>query len=189
MDELLTIESERLILRPYVDADADRVLDIHSRMDVIRWLDDPPHVPMESLDQARAWVARWAEVHERSPHLGGLAIEVKATGIVAGTVLLAELPHSDGEVQIGWHLHPDSVGHGYVTEAALAVLASAFARGIPEIWCDTFVDNDPSAAVARRLGLPELGVLPDPWYGGESRQFLITREQWEARFEQTAANP
>jgi hypothetical protein len=31
------IETERLILRAYTDADAPRVLAIHSRLDVIRW--------------------------------------------------------------------------------------------------------------------------------------------------------
>lgn len=114
---------------------------------------------------------------------------VKETGLVAGTALLVELPHGDGKVQIGWHLHPDSVGRGFVTEAALAALAAGFASGLPEIWVDMFVDNDPSAAVCRRLDLVDLGMIDDPWYGGKSRVFKLTREQWDARFEETASTP
>lgn len=175
------IETERLLLRPYVESDAARVLDIHSRLEVIRWLGNPPFAPMQDLDEARVWIARWADIHTHDPRLGGWAIEVKETGKVAGTVMLVELPNGDGKIQIGWHLHPDSVGHGYVTEAAAPVLGLGFANGLTEIWADMYADNETSAAVARRLGMPELGVIEDPWYGGESLIFKLTREQWEAR--------
>lgn len=183
------IETGRLVLRPYAASDAARVLDIHSRLDVIRWLGDPPYVPMKDLDEARLWIAKWAGVHTTDNRLGAWAIEVRETGIVAGTAMLVELPNGDGRIQIGWHLHPDSVGHGYVTEAALPVLGIGFANGLPEIWADMFAANEPSAAVARRLGMPELGVIDDPWYGGQSRVFRLTREQWDTRFEPAAPNP
>lgn len=183
------IETERLLLRAYGEDDADRVLDIQSRLDVIRWLGNPPYLPMKDRAEALVWIAKWPAVHEEDPRLGGWAIEIRETGVVAGTAMLVELPNGEGKVQIGWHLHPDSVGKGYVTEAALAVLAAGFAGGLPEIWADMFEDNAASAAVARRLGMAELGVIDDPWYGGRSRVFKLTREQWDARFEQKVANP
>ena len=46
------IDTERLVLRAYAEADAPRVLAIHSRLDVIRWLGNPPYVPMASLEEA-----------------------------------------------------------------------------------------------------------------------------------------
>ena len=176
-----TIETELLTLRPYVDSDAARVLDILSRLDVIRWLGDPPYIPMETLDEALAWIARWAGVHTLDPRLGAWALVVKETGIIAGTALLVQLPHGDGKVQIGWHLHPDSMGQGFATEAARAMLGTGFANGLSEIWVDMFVDNGRSAAVARRLGLREVGVGPDPWYGGDSLLFHLTSEDWTTR--------
>lgn len=189
MSEPRRIETERLILRPYETRDVERILDIHSRLEVIRWLSNPPYTPMADLDEAHAWIARWAGVHEQNPRLGGWAIEVRATGVVAGTVLLAELPQGDGRVQIGWHLHPDSAGHGYATEAAAEILALGFELGLPEIWVDMYPDNAPSAAVAMRLGIPDLGVRDDPWYGGDSRMFLMTAEQWEARLGPSSLTP
>ncbi|WP_019144937.1 GNAT family N-acetyltransferase [Aeromicrobium massiliense] len=177
----MIIETERLVLRPYTDADAERVLDIHSRLEVIRWLDDPPWTPMADLDEARAWIANWERIHEKDERDVGLAIEVRETGVVAGTIMCVPLPKSqNGEKQIGWHLHPDSVGHGYVTEAASALLDHVLPL-VGNLWCDMFADNAPSAAVARRLGLRELGVRPDPWYGGESLMFHVTRDEWQAR--------
>ena len=50
------IETERLVLRAYTEADAPRVLDIHSRLDVIKWLGNPPYVPMATLEIGRAHV-------------------------------------------------------------------------------------------------------------------------------------
>lgn len=176
---MTSIETDRLILRPYVDSDAERVLDIHSRLEVIRWLGDPPYVPMADLDEARTVIAKWIAVPEDGPYDAYLAIEVKATGVMAGAVMLVGMPHSNyDERQVGWHLHPDSAGHGYATEAAGALLDDAFSRGLDEIWCDMFPDNAASAAVAERLGLRPLGVVPDPWYEGDGRLYFSTREEW-----------
>ncbi|MCW2751776.1 MAG: family N-acetyltransferase [Aeromicrobium sp.] len=176
---MTSLETGRLILRPYVDSDAERVLDIHSRLEVIRWLSDPPYVPMADLDEARTWIANQSTVPEGGPYDVGLAIEVKATGVMVGAVMLVPIPNSNyDERQIGWHLHPDSAGHGYATEAAVALLDDAFRRGLDEIWCDMFPDNAASAAVAERLGLRPLGVVPDPWYEGDGRLYFATREEW-----------
>jgi RimJ/RimL family protein N-acetyltransferase len=178
-----TIETARLLLRPFDHGDAPRVLDILSRIDVIRWLGNPPFVPMPDLDAARAWIDRWHD-REDMPRHWARAVVVKETGVMAGTVLVAPMERIDGgyvgEHEVGWHLHPDSVGHGYATEAAEAAFGRALAV-VDEMWCGMYPDNAPSAAVATRLGLPDLGVLPDPWYGGESRMFRVTRDEWSNR--------
>ena len=177
-----TIETARLLLRRYRAADAPRVLDIHSRMDVIRWLDNPPFVPMADLDESRAWIER---ANDKEPPTGTLAIEVRETGEVAGSVVVSRMTRLDegfvGEYEIGWHLHPDSTGHGYVTEAAAAMLDQAFDNGLAELWCDMYPDNTPSIAVAQRLGFEDRGEIDDPWYGGVSRLFHVAAADWSRR--------
>ena len=175
------IETERLTLRPYVHDDAERVLDIHSRLEVIRWLSDPPFVPMADLDEARAWIDKWSD-GDIGPTNRGLAIEVRDSGVVAGTIMITTVQNSEyDERQVGWHLHPDSVGHGYVTEAAIPMIDAAFAAGLDEIWCGMYSDNHASAAVAKRLRLIDRGIVPDPWYSGESHLFSATAEEWANR--------
>jgi RimJ/RimL family protein N-acetyltransferase len=56
-------------------------------------------------------VERWAAVHAQDARFGCWAIEPGSTGAVpAGTVLFKPLPDGVGEVEVGWHLHPDSGG-------------------------------------------------------------------------------
>jgi RimJ/RimL family protein N-acetyltransferase len=92
-------------------------------------------------------------------------------------VILVPLPNIEGEVEIGWHLHPDAWGRGYATEAALAVLRHGFEAGLEEIHAVTHVDNWPSQAVCRRIGMKHRGVIRK-WYAGPSEHFLADRDAW-----------
>lgn len=171
------LETERLTIRPWRDDEAPRVLDILGRIEVARWLGDGEPTPMKDLDEAREKLASWRAIEP--PH-GQWAVEVKETGVPAGSVLLVPLPESDGLVQIGWHLHPGTHGLGYATEAAAAVLAHGFEAGITEIRAVTHLGNYPSQAVARRLGMEDLGVTAE-WYAEPSRLFLARAQTWSPR--------
>jgi RimJ/RimL family protein N-acetyltransferase len=167
------LHTPRLTLRSWRDDDAPRLLDILGRREVMRWLGDGDPQPLRDLDEARAKIERFRE-RSATPPLGAWAIEVAATGVVAGSVLLLTLPHAErGEVEIGWWLHPDTWGHGYASEAAAAVLTHGFAHGLDEIHALTHTDNAASMAVCRRLGLRDLGVV-ERWYDGPSQLFRIS---------------
>lgn len=179
------VRTERLVLRPYAESDAPRVLAIHSRLDVIRWLSNPPFVPMPDLEAARTWVRKAEEREVADPLVAWRAVEVADTGVVAGSVLVAHLTRIDGgfvgEYQIGWHLHPDSGGHGYATEAAAALAHAAFDAGHDELLVDMYPDNLPSLRVAQRLGADDHGEVPDdPWYGGPGRVLALRPEHLRA---------
>lgn len=168
----MRVVTERLVLRPWRVEEAERLLDIQSRLEVMRWLGDGPPVLLDSVDQARRRIERYAEL-SADPPIGLLAVEVRATGVVAGTAMLVPLSQDtdDPAVEIAWHLHPDSWGHGLATEAARALLAEGFAGGLPEIHALTHVDNERSIAVCRRLGMDDLGVGEVPWYSGRWHLF------------------
>jgi RimJ/RimL family protein N-acetyltransferase len=104
------------------------------------------------------------------PRFGGSAVVDRASRIPVGTVILSPLPDGDGEVEIGWHLHPDSWGNGFATEAAVAVLRRGFADGLLEVWAVTDPGNHRSAAVCRRIGMQFLGIT-HRWYHEPSLMF------------------
>ena len=173
------LETDRLILRPWQHDDAPRLFDMLSRIEVMKWLGDGEPKLMKDLDEAHQRIDKYAE-RSATPPLAIWAIEPKAGGDPRGTALLLTLPNAEeGEVEIGWHLHPDSWGHGYASEAARAVLAHGFAAGLPEILAVTHLDNHPSQTVCRRIGMRPQGVV-EKWYDGPSALFRITAEEWAA---------
>lgn len=172
--------TDRLVVRPWRRAEAPRLLDILSRIEVMKWLGDGEPVLMQDLAEAEQRIDRY-QARSATPPLGVWAVEVAATGQVAGTVLLLTLPNAEhGEVEIGWHLHPDSWGRGYATEAARALLAHGFDAGLPEILAVTHLANGPSQKVCRKLGMRDEGVV-EKWYDGPSRLFRTTAEEWRSR--------
>ncbi|MFG2909814.1 GNAT family N-acetyltransferase [Kitasatospora sp. NPDC048286] len=168
------LTTERLVVRQWTMADQDRAFDIYSRSEVARWIGRTPRA-MTEPEEARAFIERCRK-RSVDPRYGAWAIERRDTGVVAGTVLLVPLPDGDGEIEAGWHLHPDSWGQGIATEAARAVLARGFADGLTEIRAVLAPDNARSAAVCRRLGMTSTG-LTDRWYGRELAEFRITADQ------------
>lgn len=156
-------ETERLVMRDWEDSDAPRMLDMYSRPDVVRFLGSVP-TPMTSLDEALARIARARARNPEHPPYGFWAVQVRATGVVAGTVALVPVADADGEVEVAWHLHPDCQGNGYATEAAAAAFARAHEAGLTEVLALTDEANAPSQAVCRRLGLELVGTS-DRYYG------------------------
>lgn len=164
------LRTERVLLRAWTTTPEDvaRLEDLYSRVEVTRWLSGPP------AGGVTAMLARWAAVHEADPRAGCWAVEPRDGRPVAGTILLKPLPDGEGEFEVGWHLHPDSWGHGYATEAAAAVLARVFAQGLPEVFAVVRPGNEPSLAVCRRLGMTPLGRTTR-WYGVECEAFRLPR--------------
>lgn len=165
----MVLRTARLRLRPWTTSPADlaRLADIYGRPEVTRWLGGPPTVPPADL------VQRWASIPTVDDRYGCWAIEPTGhPGPPAGTVLLKPLPNGVGEVEVGWHLHPDSWGHGYATEAAEAVIDRAFQAGVPEVYAVVRPGNEPSLAVCRRLGMRPLGRMTR-WYEVELEAFRL----------------
>ena len=164
-EELL--RTERLRLRAWTTSadDVARLTDLYGRPEVTRWLGNPKVPPAELP-------ARWAAVHAQDDRFGCWAIEAPADHRVAGTVLFKPLPNGVGEVEVGWHLHPDSWGHGYATEAARAVIDRGFEAGLLEVYAVVRPGNEPSLAVCRRLGMASLGRIRR-WYDVELEAFRL----------------
>ncbi len=179
---MTVVTTDRLVIREWTDspADLDRIFDIYSRPEVMRWLGGGSGIltdPAQAVERLAAWRERYGTYAGR---YGLWAVEVRGSGVVAGSVLLKPLPGTDGvtsteDIEVGWHLHPDAQGNGYATESARAVLAREFAAGGGPVYAVVTPGNDRSVAVCRRLGMAHLGRRTD-WYGGvEVETFVLDR--------------
>ncbi len=122
------------MLRPWLPADADFLLDLEGRWEVVRHLGAAPST-MTSRDEALASIHRRRAISAH--HVHGVWLVADHDGRRLGNLLLKPVRLSAGEqadrspeVEVGWHLHPDAWGHGYATEAARTVLDDAFTRGL-----------------------------------------------------------
>ncbi len=164
-------ETARCVVRDWQSGEEDRMFDLYRRMEVARWLGSEP-TPMRAREEAERGITRWAE-RNAERELGGVwAVQRKGDGVVAGTVLLVEIPDADGEFEVGWHFHPDSWGRGLATESARGALELAWAGGLTEVLAVVLPGNDPSLAVCRRLGMSAEGIT-DRYYGQRMHLFRL----------------
>ena len=153
--------TERIVIRRWHPVDADRLLDIHSRTEVMKWLSQPP---MTTHDEALERIEEWKMTAAAEPRFGTWAVVERHSGIAAGTLFMQVLPEEAGEVEIGWYLHPDSWGRGLASDAAAALLKRGLASGLDEIWGLPAPENARSIAVCRRIGMQLLGVTDRWWH-------------------------
>ncbi|WP_152190884.1 GNAT family N-acetyltransferase [Georgenia satyanarayanai] len=171
------LTTDRLLLRPWTDDDVDFALDLHSRWEVQRFLGAEPRVVTDRAEAADR-VARYRSLDDHPVH-GVWLITDRDGGRRHGSLLLKDIPLSgpslpllpSGETEIGWHLHPDSWGHGYASEAAAAVLAHALGGGLPRVVAVTYPDNHASQRVAMRIGMEHRGTT-ERFYNARSELFV-----------------
>jgi RimJ/RimL family protein N-acetyltransferase len=143
------IDTLRLILRPWRDADREPYAAMMADPEVGYWLG-----ATLSAAQANAQIDRFNEVSGgRGP--GFLAVERRGDGAFLGAACLREAPAGHplaGEVEVGWRLARSAWGAGYATEAAHALVAEGFgALGCSQIVAFTAVSNMRSRTVMERL--------------------------------------
>ncbi|MFJ2618892.1 GNAT family N-acetyltransferase [Glutamicibacter sp. NPDC087344] len=167
-----TINSERLIIRPWELVDADFLFDLESRSDVVRFLGPQARTMTARIEAVKSIIRRRAV---DDPIHGIWAITSRTTGQLLGNVLLKPIPLStdtmgEAPVEIGWHLHPDAQGAGYATEAANSVMKDAANCGLQSVIAVTHPDNVASQRVCERVGMRPLGVS-EAYYGERNLLF------------------
>ena len=120
----LPIETERLVVRPYREADATALHEVFGSPEVMQWTPSPPSKnvaeTVERLARTMAFSAR------QPPGLGLWALELKESAELLGQVGLFPVEGKGPEVEVAYELAPRVWGHGYATEAARALIEYGF---------------------------------------------------------------
>jgi RimJ/RimL family protein N-acetyltransferase len=177
------VRTERLLLRPLTPDDADALFAYRSRPDVCRYV---PFEPMTREVIKERLASQWAntELTDEGQALT-LGIEVVESGRLVGDVVLFWHSREHGRGELGYVVHPDFSGHGYATEAARGLLRLGFEHlGLHRIIARIDERNEPSARVARRLGMrQEARLVHNELFKGEwstELDFAILAEEWLA---------
>lgn len=158
------VRTARLLLRAMTEADVDDIHSYQSRADVCRYLSFEPRTRDQVADKVALYSAALALNGDGD--FWQLAVErAQDPGRVIGDVYFCVKSTANASAEIGWTLHPDHAGSGYMTEAAAAVLQIAFDDiGLHRVSAQLDPRNDRSAALCRRLGMrEEAHLVEDMW--------------------------
>ena len=145
-----TLETNRLILRPFRDDDLSDYFAMEDTPEVRAGLCTPDAFGVaDAFRKMAAWLGEW-----ELRGTGHWALEERDTGRFVGSAGLHLPEHQNWPgVEVGWTLHPDRWGCGYATEAGSAAVRYGFGElGEGRLFSCILLDNCRSQAVARRLG-------------------------------------
>lgn len=147
--ETFALETERLVLRPFVEADVAPYAAINADPAVMRWLGGPRslEVTVREMQQANDSLGR--------DGFGSVAMARKADGVFVGMCGFSiEEWYSPTDHEIGWRLAPAFQGIGYATEAARTWLDYGFGPlGLKRVISIADAPNFASIRVMQRLGM------------------------------------
>jgi RimJ/RimL family protein N-acetyltransferase len=180
----LPIETKQLLIRLFTEKDLQDHLEYASDPKVTRFEYWEPYTMSKLTEEFRqtqnlepGTEAHWFE----------LAIELKTTNKVIGSVALKILSHQHRLGEVGWTLNRNYQHQGYATEAANALLRFGFEE-LDLFWIISFCHNQNtlSRRLMERLGMHKLKEFTKnkfakgTWW--DEVVYSITKPEWHNAF-------
>jgi RimJ/RimL family protein N-acetyltransferase len=179
----VVIETLRLRIRSYRDADLVDLVALAGDWEIARWVGTIPH-PYTEAD-GREWIARVQENHATGrPRRFAIALK-KTDRLIGGVGLDGTTGDGSEEPALGYWVGQAYWGNGYAREAAAAVIDYGFRiLGLETIRAYTDPGNVASQKVLLHCGLQKVGEIEllKPTHHGEQRAplFRISRPELAA---------
>jgi RimJ/RimL family protein N-acetyltransferase len=162
-----TLETERLILRPFLPLDAAEVRRQAGEFEIASTTLRIPHPYSEAA--AERWIASLAGKYLVGEEVN-FAVVLKCESRLIGAVGLT-LEGEHRRAELGYWIGRDYWNRGYATEAARRVLAYGFAElGLRRVVAHFMSRNPASGRVLEKLGMTREGRL---------RQHILKWGEWE----------
>ena len=168
-------ETARLIIRTFEEEDAGPWLALVNDPEVCRFLPPSEDATLETFEGALK--RRHAMEQERGYAMWAVAL--KGTDALIGQCGLYPSGDDGSEVELAYHFVTSSWGHGYGTEAAIAVLAHGLEQcALDQVIALVVPENVGSCRVAERAGMRLQGLVT--YYGIPGlRRYVARRESWD----------
>ena len=178
--EFVTIETARLRLRRFGEADLPAFIAYRNDPDVARYQS------WEGISEAEAvaFVREQQSAPAGEPGEGlQIAIERKDSGRMIGDCFFKVMEDDPRQAEIGYTLAREAQGRGFATEAVAALLTWAFPTfDLHRIIAIVDVKNTASVALLERLGLRREGHFRENiWFKGawgDEYLYAILRDEW-----------
>src|SRR5262245_38783869 len=183
----VVLETKRLLLRCFTEADADALFRMESDPDVLRYVG---RRPLPDVDAYRHKIRSvFLPLYDKPGGYGAWAIIEKASGEWVGGCNLrpgleansaAELGYGPEDVELGYGLRKPSWGRGYATEVVGALLRKAFTEmGAACVVACVTDENAASVRVLEKAGLRRVGEpIRLPGEAELSLKYALTKDQF-----------
>jgi ribosomal-protein-alanine N-acetyltransferase len=152
--EFIPLQTKRLRLRPYTLADVTALVSLIGAREVAATTLRIPHPYTEA--HAQDFIDRTHEDMSSGECLRLGIILRESDALCGGVGLMMEPEHRRAE--LGYWIGVPYWGHGYATEAAIAVVRNGFeVLGLHRIFASHFAKNTASARVLRKIGMRHEG--------------------------------
>lgn len=177
----MILHTERLILRPWADSDAESLYQYAKDPDVGLIAGWPPH---QNVEESRYVIKNYfsgAEAYAvclKSDNKAIGAIELKLNGHT-------DMTDRDDECELGYWIGKPFWGQGLIPEAAEELLRRAFEEiGMKKVWCGYYEENEKSRRVQEKCGFQyqrtnenvDVSLLHEK---RTEHVNLLTRERWQ----------
>jgi ribosomal-protein-alanine N-acetyltransferase len=145
---MIQLETPRLLMRQFLEEDAEAMYWLNADPEVIKYTGDPP---FKDIEQSLELIKNYSQYEKYK--MGRLTLIVKETNEIIGWCGLKYHENSD-EVDIGYRLKRSAWGKGYATEAAEVCIKDGFERlKLKNIVGQAMKDNLSSIKVFQKLGM------------------------------------
>ncbi len=157
MTKLPTLQTKRLILRPFTLEDAPEVKRLAGDKDIASTTLHIPH-PYED-GMAEEWISKHQEEFEKGEQVT-FAIVHREGKYLIGAIGLSSINMENETAEVGYWIGKPYWNQGYCTEAAWGVLKYSFnVLGLNRIYARHFKENPSSGRVMQKLGMKHEGYL------------------------------
>ena len=154
----LPVETDRLVLRPLVPDDAERLFEIYGDAETMRLVGRTgrPVADIDATQRAVEAIRRHHEFHG----FGLWALDERDGSPLVGVAGLTWVEGRGPEVEAAYILRRDRWGRGYATEALRAVLHLGHGElGLERIVALAYLENDASRRVMEKAGMRADGTV------------------------------
>lgn len=149
------IETERLVIRPYHEEDAQAIFEMVNEENHFQYMPDGPYNKIEEIENLIRWSKSCnAKNTKEKIYKFNLGVFLKETGEFIGICGLG--PHDVylDRIEVYYSLKKKYQGKGYAKKAAQAVVAYGFNTiELPKIVATVRPENTPSVKIIEGLGM------------------------------------
>lgn len=176
----VTLQTDRLLLRPLRDRDAPSVLAIFSDQNFMRFCTPPP---WDSMDQARAMINRDIKAMAANERIR-LGVERVEDEALIGICTLFDWDKECRSAEVGYGLISEAWGRGYMHEALVALLNYGFSElNLNRVKADIDPRNMNSARSLERIGFTKEGHFRESCVVNgvltDSALYCLLRREWK----------